>query len=270
VIGAIVLVPVLVSVMVIVALTKQEESSAPTGRGGAERAAALAASVPVSVLDAVGMGSGITPPRALPPDTPPLAVGGVPEVVYIGAEYCPFCAAQTWPIVVALSRFGAFSGLGATESSAADVFPRTQTFTFYGATYTSDVVVFTGVETETNQPAPGGGYTPLQALTPEQEQLLGTYDVAPYTDSPGAIPFLMIGNRYLSVGSGFDPSVLKGASRDEIARALSDPSSPIAQGVNGTANALTAAICGLTENRPAAVCKNPVIASIAAQLSSAS
>lgn len=256
--------------MVIVALTRGDPASAPTGGGGAERAAALAGNVPVPALNAVGVGSGVTPPQPLPSATPPLEVGGAPEVLYIGAEYCPFCAAERWPVVVALSRFGTFAGLGATESSASDVFPRTQTFSFYGSTYASDEIVFTGVETETNQPAAGGGYTPLQALTPAQEQLLATYDAAPYTHAPGSIPFLMIGNRYLSVGASFDPSVLQGKSRDEIAQALSDPSSPIAQAVNGSANAITASVCGLTHDRPAAVCTDPTIASLAEQLTGGS
>lgn len=265
-IAAIVVIPVLVAAMVIVSLNRGEPTATPSGGGDAEPAAGLAANVPVSALNAVGTGSGVTPPQALPSTTPPLEVGGVPEVLYVGAEYCPFCAAQRWPVVVALGRFGAFTGLGATASSATDVFPSTQTFSFYGSTYASDEIVFTGVETETNQPAPGGGYTSLQALTPEQEQLLATYDAAPYTNAPGSIPFLMIGDRYLALGASFDPSVLQGKSRDEIARALSDPSSPIAQAVNGSANAITAAVCGLTHDRPADVCTNPTIASIAAQL----
>ena len=41
----------------------------------------------------------------------PLTSGGKPEMLYIGAEYCPYCAAERWAMIVALSRFGTFSGL---------------------------------------------------------------------------------------------------------------------------------------------------------------
>src|SRR5215471_17073708 len=36
----------------------------------------------------------------------PLTSGGKPEMLYIGAEYCPYCAAMRWSMAVALSRFG--------------------------------------------------------------------------------------------------------------------------------------------------------------------
>ena len=34
-----------------------------------------------------------------------------PEFLYIGAGYCPYCGAERWAIIVALSRFGSFSKL---------------------------------------------------------------------------------------------------------------------------------------------------------------
>jgi len=33
-------------------------------------------------------------------------------VVYIGAEYCPYCAVERWPLIVALNRFGTLTNLG--------------------------------------------------------------------------------------------------------------------------------------------------------------
>src|SRR5205823_15010475 len=43
---------------------------------------------------------------------------GKPEVLYIGAEYCPFCAAERWSLVYALARFGTFKGLLLSTSSS--------------------------------------------------------------------------------------------------------------------------------------------------------
>ena len=42
-------------------------------------------------------------------------------------EYCPFCAAQRWAMVSALSRFGTFSGLKTIHSSSSDADPNTPT-----------------------------------------------------------------------------------------------------------------------------------------------
>ena len=40
-----------------------------------------------------------------------LTSNGKPEILYIGAEFCPYCAAERWAIAVALSRFGTLSPL---------------------------------------------------------------------------------------------------------------------------------------------------------------
>jgi Domain of unknown function (DUF929) len=268
-ITAVAVVLAVVGVMVVVALTRHPENAAGSGTAG--QAGVLAQHVPVSVLDQVAGGNGVTPPKALPSNTPVLEQDGKPEVLYIGAEYCPFCATERWPLVVALSRFGTFTNLGGTESAAApEAFPQTQTFTFHGATYTSDVLSFVGVETNTNQRDAGGGYGALETPTAAQQALLQTYDVKPYTTQPGAIPFLMIGNRFVSVGASYDPTLLQGLTRDQIATALSDPTSALAQAVDGAANTLTAAICKATDGRPASVCANPIITQILAGLPSAS
>ena len=79
-------------------------------------------------------------------DGTPLKSGGKPEVLYIGGEYCPYCAAERWAMVNAFSRFGTFTGLTTTHSSSTDVYPNTPTYTFAGSTYTSKYVTFTPVE----------------------------------------------------------------------------------------------------------------------------
>ena len=116
-------------------------------------------------------------------------------MLYIGAEYCPYCAAERWAMVVALSRFGTLSGLGLTHSAAedgagqAEPYPNTATWTFAHASYASKYLTFTPVETYTNVPDPATGfYTPLQTLTAEQQALLTKYDSA----NGGAIPFIRL------------------------------------------------------------------------------
>jgi thiol-disulfide isomerase/thioredoxin len=45
---------------------------------------------------------------------------GKPLVFFMGAEYCPYCAAERWAIVRALQEFGQWSGLKQTISAARD------------------------------------------------------------------------------------------------------------------------------------------------------
>jgi thiol-disulfide isomerase/thioredoxin len=200
---------------------------------------------------------------------PPLnGPGGKPEVFYYGAEYCPYCAAQRWAMVVALSRFGTFSNLQQTTSSADDAYASTPTFTFYKSSYTSKYIDFVAVESEGRTQG-----VPLQTPSAEQRQLFGTYDGPPYLNNgnQGSIPFTDIGNRYLSQGASYDPGVLRSNPKDptstplsheEIAAALANPRSPISKGILGSANYMTAAICQQTEQQPAAVCSTAPIPQI--------
>jgi hypothetical protein len=247
-------------------------SSPPAPAGAATLAPAgvvrAVAGVPASVLDGVGTGSISNPPKRLPGGTPPLTGAGKPLIVYVGADYCPFCAAQRWALVQALSRFGTFSDLGATESGARDVFPLTQTFSFHGSSYRSSYVVFTAAETETNEIDPAGGYTKLETLTPLENRIMSAYDRPPYAPNPGAIPFVDIAGRFVVSGGSYDPAVLQGLTLEAIAAQLSDPSSRVAQGVDGSANVIVAAICEATGGKPGAVCSSPGVTKAKAGLGS--
>ena len=250
-------------IAVIVAFVLLQGNGSPSNTGGPAipTGTALArlvhqvTSVPTATTDAVGAGQATSPPTTI--TGPPLTSDGKPEVLYMGAEYCPYCAAQRWALTVALSRFGTFSGLAATHSAAksgagqAEPYPNTPTLTFANARFASKYLTFTPVETQTNIPDPGsGGYTALQTPTAAQQALLSKYDAA----YQGAIPFIDLGNRYLSVGSSFNPSALSGLTWSQIATRLHDPSTPVAKAVLGAANHLTAAMCRLTNDQPAAAC----------------
>jgi thiol-disulfide isomerase/thioredoxin len=214
-----------------------------------------ATGMPVPALDAIGRGTVSNPPLAVA-GAPVLTSAGKPEVVYLGEEWCPYCAAQRWAIVVALSRFGSFSGLGVTQSASDDVFPGTRTFTFAKATYSSSYLAFTAVEIQ------DANRKPLQTPTAEQQRLIAVYDAPPYvpSESAGGIPFLDLGGKYVLSGASYSPQTLAGQSWTQIASALSDPSSADARGIGGSANALTAALCTLTGQQPAGVCSSKAVA----------
>ena len=133
-------------------------------------------SVSPATLDAVAGGGDVVPPSSVGGSGTILrGADGKPEITYIGAEYCPYCAAERWAIAVALSRFGTFSDLSGTHSSGSDVYPNTQTLSFYGSSYSSPYVDFQAVEEATNQQV-GGAYQTLQAPTAAESALLSSYD----------------------------------------------------------------------------------------------
>jgi hypothetical protein len=228
--------------------------------------------IPASVFNSVG----ITSPVA--PVTPPQLVKGqpaltttsptgetLPEVVYMGAEYCPYCAAQRWTTIIALSRFGTWKNLGIMSSSSTDYAPNTPTFTFQKATYTSKYLVFKSVEEFTNQPdAANSFYYPLQTPTAQEAALIKKYDEPKYitgltTSTAQSIPFIDYGNKYFVVGASYGPLTLAGSTRADIAAGLSNPTSPITQAIVTSANYQTAAICTMTKDQPANVCTSPAV-----------
>lgn len=175
--------------------------------------------------------------------------GGKPEIFYYGSEFCPYCGALRWPLVVALSRFGTFSKLPESLSGSQDVDPNTPTFTFVGSQYTSSYVDFVPVEAESRD------YKPLQTPVPHEAQIIKQYNVTGF-------PFLDIANQYLMSSPAYDPSLLQGLSQKNVASRLSDTSDSLTQNIVGGANYLTAAICSVTNNKPANVCTQAPIPAI--------
>jgi hypothetical protein len=223
--------------------------------------------VPAKVFDTVGVtttGVALTPPTTVT-GQPPLQSGGKPEVLYVGAEFCPFCGAERWPLIVALSRFGHFSSLYDMQSSQSSVFPGIQTFTFVGTGYTSRYLTFTGVELYSDVAGPNGTFTRIDRLTPAQAALVNRYDPTPGVPT-GAIPFVDIGNRMMASTSGFSPAVLVHLPQATIAGDLSQADQPVGQAVVASANYLTAGICSTTGQQPASVCTSPGVVAAAQAL----
>ena len=223
-----------------------------------ESVVAPVVSIPSSVTNQVGAGSIAQLPTRIA-GTP---ATGKPEVLYIGAEFCPFCAAERWSIVNALSRFGRFTNLQATHSSATDSFPNTATFSFYGSSYQSDLLTFTPVEVQTNEPQ-GQSYKLLQRPTDAQDAIWGQF-------SPGGqkgYPFLYLDGRFTTEAIHYDPGVLAGLSLDSIANTMaSETTGPVAQQETGGANVLTAALCEITKGQPTTTCDQPAIIALRAKL----
>lgn len=197
--------------------------------------------------------------RAIPPSSRPNN-GGPPEVTYIGADYCPYCASLRWSLALTLLRFGELKDVKYMLSSHNDAFPDTPTLSFYQSNYQSKYIKFTGLELQDREGKP------LQQPTDEQKNLLSTFDIAPYTDSPGAIPFLYLGGRYVQTGAPVSPELFQKLTWEQVTEQLKNPNSPISKPVLANTNLLTAAVCQVAPQAPKDVCQAPGVVAAAAKL----
>lgn len=253
--NAVYIVPVLVVVTAIVAYYIFTQSATAGGtsplNGTPVSSAVLSdlSGVSTSTLAQVGTGApGINSPTSISGSS--LTFNGKPEVLYMGAEYCPYCAAERWAMIVALDKFGSFTGIQYMQSSGTDVYPNTPTFTFVNANYTSNYIAFVTVEqADRNE-------NPLQTASTQETSLLNSFDKA------GTIPFVDFANSYEITSAQYLPSALRVGSTEggapynwtQIAPQLNNASSVFAQNVDGAANRLIAAICKIDGGAPSSVC----------------
>jgi hypothetical protein len=194
-------------------------------------------------------------PSPTGPNGRPLTSHGKPEVLYVATEYCPYCAAQSWPLIIALSRFGEFSGLSTIRSPAFEGIAPVDGWTFYGSSYRSRYLAFVPVETYSNvlvnrKADPGNplSYRTLQRLTPAEQSVFREFDrgrQTPFTDFAGAATAL---------GTDVMPTTLAGLTWNQIAADLRRPKSTAGAAILFSANVLTYQLCQLTGDRPAAAC----------------
>jgi hypothetical protein len=214
-----------------------------------------------STIGAGGVGDPLEPISGSPAAL--TGAGGKPELFYYGAEYCPYCAAERWSVVVALSRFGTFSNLHVTmsDSNPNDI-PDTHSFTFYGSSYSSPYLDLAAIESADRND------NVLQTPTAAEGTLISTYDTTPYSTQTDGIPFQDLSNRFIVSGSGVNPELLQGMTWQQIAATLTDTSSKVSQQIIGDANWLTAGVCKLTGDQPSSVCSAAPIASLEGQIAS--
>ncbi len=202
--------------------------------------------VSFSTLAAIGNGgSGVSPPTSI--TSSPLVNGTKPEVLYIGAEFCPYCAAERWSLVVALSKFGNFTNLEYMQSAADD--GNIATLTFLNANYTSKYLSFVTVENEDRN------HNNLQIPTGAEETLWSEFN-------PSAYPFVDIGGQYDIVTSQFSFGDLSNLNWTQIGSQLNNVSSPTAKAIDGAANTLIASFCSITNQTPSNVCGLKYLSSI--------
>jgi len=222
-------------------------------------AAKLGKPIPASLLATLdkagkaGLGMSQTPqPVYLKQiDGPRINKGSKVGVLYIGADFCPYCAGQRWALVVTLLRFGKFHNVEYMASSADDVYANTPTFSFQHATYESKYVDFQPVETANREGKR------MQQPSQSENDIFNKFDAPPYSPSFGAIPFVYVDGQYLVTRPLVSPGDLTGMSWRQAAAALANPSSKVFQKAMPQINAFTAAICRLDGGNPDDVCSAP-------------
>ena len=194
-----------------------------------------------TALAGVGAGSGAMPSSI---SGSSITINGKPEVLYVGGEYCPFCGVTRWSMIIALSKFGNFTGVNYMLSSGTDVNANTPSFTFANATYTSPYISLVTVE---HWDRSDNVYQPL---TTDEQSLVSQYD------SAGSIPFIDFDNQYSIVGAvgGLGAIDLSGMNWTQVVTQLRAPGSTTAQAIIGEANYFISTICAIDSRQPASVC----------------
>jgi hypothetical protein len=231
----------------------------------------LVTSVPTSTLNQVGAGA-LSGPAAFTVfklRSGRLMSHGKPELLTMNLAWCPHCAANSWSLAVALSRFGALTGLRVIDSGTyyctlvsdpcaltpSPCYPHTDGLSFLRARYRSSHLSFAPIVLQDI-----AGHH-VQRPTRKQNSALTSFD------RQGQTPAVDIGGAFGFVNSGFSPGALAHRSWSQIAASLAHAHNPIARRIDGLANLFTAAICRVTRGHPASVCKSRgVVAAGAARL----
>jgi thiol-disulfide isomerase/thioredoxin len=165
-------------------------------------------------------------------DEPLKRPGGKSLVFFMGAGFCPFCAAERWAIVNALGSFGKWEGLVETASAGHDEkYLNIPTMSFAGAKYESDYVEFIGRETADRN------FEPLQELGEKDYEILETFN------PDQIIPFLLIDGQFMQVGTGYSPQILERMDHARVRAELANPASPVGKAIKAEIDNITALIC---------------------------
>jgi thiol-disulfide isomerase/thioredoxin len=175
-------------------------------------------------------------------------------VFFMGAGFCPFCAAERWAIVNALSNFGMWEGL--VESASADhdeKYLNIPTVSFVQSKYESEYVEFVGRETADRN------FEPLQELGEKDYEILDTFN------PDQIIPFLLIDGQFMQVGTGYSPQILEGMDHAKVRAELANPASPVGRAIRVEIDNITALVCKSIGGK-ASACSSDSIKNLVAKI----
>ena len=224
----------LIVAAVVMIATLAPSSPKPVGSSGSSSSLTAyiqkGVSVSDSTLEAIGLPSNVLAPNSVA-DGASLTQNGKPVVVFVGGEFCPTAPWSAGRLLWRCSG-SARSPTWARRSRRRRPMSSLglQSWSFKDSAFTSSSLAFAPAEVYSSTPnSTGTGYEPLQSLTPLQSQAFNAYSDRGY-------PFVDIGGKYVALGASANPGVLQNLTLDQIASQLDNPSSPVAQAVDGTAD----------------------------------
>jgi thiol-disulfide isomerase/thioredoxin len=153
-------------------------------------------------------------------------------VFFMGAEFCPFCAAERWAIVGALDRFGKWSGLADNYSADHDEkYLNIPTLSLSQAEFQSEYVEFIGRETADRN------FEPLADLSQSDYEILDMYN------PDQIIPFMLIDGQFVQVGTGYSPQILLGLDPNAVRLEIKKDDSLIGKAIRMEIDNITALVC---------------------------
>jgi thiol-disulfide isomerase/thioredoxin len=170
------------------------------------------------LLVASGTGANLAPASGAP-----YLANGKPVVVYIGADFCPYCAVERWSLVISLSRFGNFSNLHYMTSAQDE--GDLPTFTFSGSTYSSKYISFQPTEQEARDQS-------------QKETVPANYSA----EFSNTYPFVNFGNKYILKTLLPDYTIIANKNWTQIFSEIS-AGDTTGNTLKEGANAVTALIC---------------------------
>ena len=187
-------------------------------------------------------------------DAPLKRPSGKSLVFFMGAGFCPYCAAERWAIVTALSKFGTWEGIVEDSSAGHDEkYLNIPTLSFARTRYDSELIEFIGRETSDRN------FEPLQELDDKDYEILDTFN------PDQIIPFLMIDGQFMQVGSGYSPQLLEGLDHAKVKAALADVNSAVGKAIDSEASNIVAMICKSIGGK-AEICSSDNIRSLGAKI----
>jgi hypothetical protein len=123
---------------------------------------------------------------------------GKPVVFFMGSEACPYCAALSWSLRMALEQFGSFNGGGYTYSNPNDVPTSIPEVIMAGSSLSSSYLSWDPAESTDNTSIT------IPSLGHIETSYLQAYDPPPSS----SVPFLVFYGHYIHLGQVVDPSAL--------------------------------------------------------------
>ncbi len=183
-------------------------------------------------------------------DQPLKTSSGKSLAFFMGAGFCPYCAAERWAIVNALGNFGTWEGLVDDKSAGHDEkYLNVPTLNLARAKYSSQYVEFRGREIADRN------FEPLQELEGKDYEILDTFN------PDQIIPFLLVDGQFMQVGAGYSPQLIEGMDHGKVRSEIDDQHSKVGQAIRAETDNITALVCKSIGSK-SKVCENEKIRSL--------